>query len=589
MLGALDPTGPRATGSEIQYRKFWNVVTRRSTTVLFLMTGARCAATRTSIKENIMYILNNIRTQMIWSSLMVLSLAFCSEIATAQNSGGYIESGSHASPPSGSTTSLPSNGAAVRPGDIAATPETPASCTPLVLHFREELGLPPGGNIDAISSLCDIIPNGYGPALGGQLHADQVSLARYSVDPMSIGILDGAVRDEANGPDGAPGTGDEDGVASDVYEGSPYGTPVGLNFALYKDHECIYPLGSPVSAETDIDAIDRGKMNAPRPRDVLAWATAGSDPATFPSDRTYYPLVYSVDAPTAAAMGVSPADIFYLAGPGAIPIVVPAALLGLVPWDDIDGLAVDAEVDVTAEQKICFTLTRTSPTALFFFPTIGPMRGAGVFSLGLIDPSTPGAILLAIGFPFGLPAIAGLTGPIPWATATQMGLDDFDEMNALAIGDPSEAAVPNHPGTCEDLSMLTGVMGPLNDCDTKPAAAGDVLDVFVESPGGTFHWAPFLVAGQIFTTQPPASSVPGLHLSTYVDPQYGGAFILVDGVSGGGGLFGSPPLLPGGNFNSFQISDPAVAGVNIMIQSVVLSPSATNNFLATSNGHVLVM
>ena len=525
---------------------------------------------------------------MIWGGLIALSLAFSAESARAQNAGGYIESGSHASPPSGSTTSVPSNGAAVRPGDIAATPGAPASCTPLVLHFREELGLPPGGNIDAISSLCDVIPDGYGPALGGQLSADQVCVARFSVDQASIGISDGAVRDEANGPDGIPGTGDEDGVASDVYEGGPYDSPVGLNFLLYKDNECVYPLGSPVSAETDIDAIDRGKINAPRPRDVLAWANAGSDPATFPSDSTYYPLVYSVDAPTAAAMGVSPADILYLAGPGALPIVVPAALLGLVPGDDIDGLAFDAESVVTDEWKICFTLTRTSPTAVFSFPTIGPMRGAGVFSLGLVDPSTPGAIPGPIGFPFGLPAIFGMIGPIPWATATQMGLDDFDEMNALAIGDPREAPVPNHPGTFEDVIMLTGVMGPLNDCDTKPAAAGDVLDVFVESPGGTFHWAPFLVAGQIFTTQPPASSVPGLHLNMYVDPQYGGAFILVDGVSGGG-LFGSPPLLPGGNFNSFQISNPAVAGVNIMIQSVVLSPSAVNSFLATSNGHVLVM
>lgn len=500
------------------------------------------------------------------AALVVLLISLQASLASGQVAGGFVESGSFAPPPSAGIPMLPATGIAVRPSDVGNFPGAPLSCVPEVIHTAEELGIPAGGNLDALSSGNDVVPSPQaGPALGGLLAAGQVSNSRYSVNPTSMGLPVNAVRVEAMGGDG---------VASDVYEVGPFGLPAGMGVSVYKDAECIFPLGSP-GGETDLDAIDRGLVNAPLLSEYNNWVAAGMDPATFPPSKTYYPVFYSVDAPTAAAMGVDPSDILWVPAPAAPPaVLIPAALMGLVPGDDIDGLAIDA-----SNFRLCFTLTSTSPSAAFPYPSLGALGGAGVFEVAIVPA---GGFL---GLPAGAPFAPGLAAaPIPWATATQMGLLVSDEMNALAIGDPiGNCGPPQHPGTGEDFCMSTGVMGPLNHCDLKFAGPGDVVDILVESPGGTFDWEPYIIAAQVFTNQFPTSALPGLHING------NGGFILVNGSGGGSGVFGPPPLLPGGNFHSFQITPSAPLNVQVEIQAMVLTSLGNNNILVTSDAHVLVL
>jgi len=235
-----------------------------------------------------------------------------------------------------------------------------------VAWSRSDLGVPPGGNIDALSDGLDVFPI-IGPIFGafstvGNMTPSAIFL-QYSVDRATIGL--GAVA-VASSPTC-------NGAASDTFAVE---LVTGM-FAAFptSNAQCVTPRPG---VETDIDA--------------LCWTGA-----------TRYPVFFSVDPPTAVTMGVSPADILVVSGPGLPPVVLFSATMnGLVPGDDIDALAVGSGGHL-------FSLSPSSPTAVGF-PAMG---SSGLFNLGLV----------------------------PWALPMHLGLSSGagpDNLNALRIGDPGD-------------------------------------------------------------------------------------------------------------------------------------------------------
>lgn len=238
------------------------------------------------------------------------------------------------------------------PSDVASYE---SDCTPLVRYSEADLGVPPGGNVDALADFRDVFP-AIGPASGSWPPPGRQVAMTFSVDRPSVGFAD--VAREAL----------SDGAASDTFMSRL--TPSPAPAFLWTDAECLTPLPG---MQSDIDAIQITRL-------------------------TSYPVFYSVDPPTAALMGVSPADVLVVPSAGLPPFVALAeAELGLAPGDDVNALAMGAE-------GVVFSLSRGSPTAV---------ATPGVGSGGLFA-----------------------TGALPWAWAYQCSLSPADDLNALAIGDP---------------------------------------------------------------------------------------------------------------------------------------------------------
>lgn len=206
-------------------------------------------------------------------------------------------------------------------GDVLAL--TQANCNLDRVFAAQTLGVPQGGNVDAISNGFDVFA-AKGPAEGPG--GGRAVIGLFSVDRTSQGN-GGAVRNEAQG----------NGASSDIFQ-----VP-------------LLPFAQPAQLRLDAGCLDGRRSNL----DGLIGDVR-------------FPLFFSVDAQTAPQMNVSPADILWVPAPGAQPTrFCPGGLLGLVAGDDIDALAVGPE-------GILFSLTRTSPTAQAS-PLMG---GAGVFTMG---------------------------------------------------------------------------------------------------------------------------------------------------------------------------------------------------------------
>lgn len=272
-------------------------------------------------------------------------------------------------------------------------------CNPIIDWTRVDLGVPPGGNIDALSDFRDVCPAN-GPASGLWPPPGRDVVIGFSVDRASTGLL--TVRSEAL----------TDGAASDVF-GNWMTPQPGIAFTV-KDGECLSVLPGP---ESDIDSILRSKV-------------------------VRYPIFFSVDPPTAVAMGVSPADLLMVPFAGGPPVVaLSEADLGLVPGDDIDALAMGWE-------GLVFSLRRGSPTAAAT-PLVG---SGGLFTLGAA----------------------------PWAFAWQCNLLATDDLDALAIGDPEQ----QHLGR-PDPSKGPAVV--LSDPTTGATDQTSLWRVFDFSQGQSFN------------------------------------------------------------------------------------------------------
>ncbi|KAA3606065.1 MAG: hypothetical protein DWQ01_17875 [Planctomycetota bacterium] len=225
-----------------------------------------------------------------------------------------------------------------------------------------DLGLPPGSNVDAFSDGADVFPAAGPITPGWPIGVTQrFVLALFSVDRQSEGL--GAVATQSSG----------NGASSDIFA-VEFVTGAGGAFQ-WSDAKCLTPNPPP---QSDIDS--------------LCWIS-----------KKKFPVFFSVDAATGATIGVGPDDILVATAPGTWGLFIPGFMLGLVPGDNIDALAVGSG-------GVAYSLDETSPTALAI-PIIG---SGGIFANG------------------------GL-----WASSLDCGLKATDDMNALMIGDPWES----HYGT----------------------------------------------------------------------------------------------------------------------------------------------
>lgn len=155
------------------------------------------------------------------------------------------------------------------------------------------------------------------------------------------------------------------------------------------------------------------------------------------------------------------------------------------------------------------------------------------------------------------------------------------------FGGPSK-----HPGTGEDLRLFSGVnaaptTGPGEDVVT--AAAFDVVNLRIDSPNGTFDFAPLVLAANAYATggtpPMPPPGLPGLVLDPFQ------LLVLLNGFGCSG--FGCASVLPGGTVINFPVP-PGLTGTTVLIQAFALpqpglgTPPA-NGVFAASDAHELVL
>lgn len=166
-----------------------------------------------------------------------------------------------------------------------------------------------------------------------------------------------------------------------------------------------------------------------------------------------------------------------------------------------------------------------------------------------------------------------------FSTADQLFYDNSDPDADLALLITPEPA-PLWPGTGEDLQAATGVDAPASvgpGADLKFAAAGQTLVIAATSPFGTLT-AESAIFGALLTS----SAAP-------ITPFYGVPELWVDPLSP---LY--VPVLP--NFaplptgeTSLSLPVPAgLAGLGIVVQSVVVSTKARNGLYAAASAHVVL-
>ncbi|MEO0650452.1 MAG: hypothetical protein AAFZ65_07225 [Planctomycetota bacterium] len=269
-----------------------------------------------------------------------------------------------------------------------------------------DLGLTPFDELDAFSDGSDIFPV---PGPGIQPPADcRVVVAEHTVDPAAVGKPGGVVAPEA-----APGA---NGAASDTFsfEWSGSSFPIARHAS---DHLEVTPLPG---VQTDLDA--------------LAW-----------SESFRRRVYFSLDRPTAAGYGVSPADVLTTTDDGGFDVLWSASELGLSPLDDIDALAVQQlgpEPSVLPASNVVFSLTPDSPSL-----TVGPL-GEGPGALYAVTEGTPEI----------------------WAFATQLDLAPPgsglvpDNLNGVRITDPvrldwCDGDAVGGGGTPHDTLRLNGSDG----------------------------------------------------------------------------------------------------------------------------------
>lgn len=205
--------------------------------------------------------------------------------------------------------------------------------------------------------------------------------------------------------------------------------------------------------------------------------------------------------------------------------------------------------------------------------TLGPVTAA--------DRGNVTAMLLrddALPIPFGVRRVAI---EIELTTA---GVDRVAFVDSVSAILDDEA----FPGSNEDLELTSGVNGPAVGGpfdDAKTASAGDVLVLEIASPGGAHDFKPLILVTQLFVPGFPPSSPFGFS-TVYVNPNQPGLFVLLDGFSNIGGIFGPPLVIPGGTIQ--QLVLPAgLEGFSAIFQALVIDVTAANGFFVTSNAHVV--
>lgn len=188
---------------------------------------------------------------------------------------------------------------------------------------------------------------------------------------------------------------------------------------------------------------------------------------------------------------------------------------------------------------------------------------------------------------------------VPAGTATIDVTLRFDDaggpFGSFALADRLEVVVydtllggpSKFPGTGEDLRLFSGVNGPPTSGpgnDVESAVALDLLALRVESPNGTFDYAPLVLAANLFPTgSPPVTGIPGLAL----DP-----IQLVPILNGFGCAgFGCALVLPGGTGIDLLIP-PTLGGHSVLIQAFALQGGLTppaNGVFAGSDAHEIVI
>ncbi|MGE3173476.1 MAG: hypothetical protein AB7O97_12700 [Planctomycetota bacterium] len=143
-----------------------------------------------------------------------------------------------------------------------------------------------------------------------------------------------------------------------------------------------------------------------------------------------------------------------------------------------------------------------------------------------------------------------------------------------------QAGGGTYPGSGEDLVLATGIGGAVATpgADVKVASGGSMLEFNVSSPGGTYSLSGFYLLGDLFPTgAPPVPPLPSIWLGI------GTYFTLVDGSPR---LFVGQPLIgPNGGTSTFVVAPNGFAGTSLMIQGIVISPSAQNGIYAATNAH----
>ena len=179
------------------------------------------------------------------------------------------------------------------------------------------------------------------------------------------------------------------------------------------------------------------------------------------------------------------------------------------------------------------------------------------------------------------------TAPIGVATvqALVLFLQPFEDGGAAQIDDvyfSDVLPIPTYPGSGEDLRLETGLNGATPTGagdDVKLGNAGDLLEIRVSSPGGTFVGADYYLAGQLFGTGFP------MGFAGFWINQAAPFFTLVSPI-------GTPvgaPVIGAGGVSTFVNLPPGLTGLSIMFQAFPISSSALNGVFALSDGNEIQM
>ena len=139
----------------------------------------------------------------------------------------------------------------------------------------------------------------------------------------------------------------------------------------------------------------------------------------------------------------------------------------------------------------------------------------------------------------------------------------------------------------EDIRMRSGVddeiaTGGLGQT-SKRAASGEMLEIVVESPNGTFDGEMLTLVAACRAICDPVPPSPFQLTDVYVNPNFGAELIV-----GPGGFFGPDNFRAGGN--SYAARIPAgVTGFIITFQSFAITSRAANGYYAASEAHDLIL
>lgn len=148
--------------------------------------------------------------------------------------------------------------------------------------------------------------------------------------------------------------------------------------------------------------------------------------------------------------------------------------------------------------------------------------------------------------------------------------------------------IPNslRPGTAEDLVLTTGISAALTATpDVKDAVAGDLLQINVSTPLGTFFPGPLVIAAQLFST---GSTLGSIFPAVHINPNMPAFVIVYDGTIS---PFGNvQPIPPGGLGLAFVA--PSFPGLSVIFQGFALtfdpiaySVPAQNGIFAATDAH----